>query len=98
MVDETSEYLEEVYERLVPTELRDSSKEDDPLPLTAFVNSDGRSAPMASLSDMDGMMREKGKKKVEWQGEQKMLLEKRGIVIGIAFSLIYILVVCCVIV
>ena len=77
VVDKASECVEEVHGSPVPTELRHTSKE--------AINSDGRSAPMASLSDMDGMMREKGKKEVKWQGEQKILLEKRGIVIGIAF-------------
>ena len=88
MVEKVSDDVEETYGNLVPGELQGSSKEDGPSHQTAAVNSDGRSAPMASLSDTDEKAREKGKEKVKWQGKQKVLtnvLEKQGILIEIDF-------------
>ena len=87
MEEKACEFVEETYPNLVQRELLGSSKKGGPSQQTAAVNSDGRSASMASLSDTNEMVRGKGKKKVKWQGEQKVLtnvLEKQGILIEIA--------------
>ncbi|XP_062509059.1 uncharacterized protein LOC134185293 [Corticium candelabrum] len=80
MEEKACEFVEETYPNLVQRELLGSSKKGGPSHQTAAVNSDGRSASMASLSDTNEMVRGKGKKKVKWQGEQKVLtnvLEKQ---------------------